>query len=74
MSETPPWGVPKSIVPKHSFKVPFLSKENAVCLCYVLPYEKIGNYLETPKHISGELHKPVETLPDAKGARRFARA
>lgn len=36
--------------------------------------KKIGKYLETPKHISGELHKPVETLPDAKGSRRFARA
>lgn len=52
----------------------FLSQENAVSLCYILPYEKIGKYLETPKYISGELHKPVETLPDAKGARRFARA
>jgi len=36
--------------------------------------KKIGKYLETPKHISGELHTPVETLPDAKGSSCFASA
>lgn len=63
----PPQGVPKSGFPKHSLKMLFLSA--TFCLM-----RKIGKYLETPKYIPGELHKPVETLPDAKGSKRFARA
>lgn len=67
----PRHGVPKSGFPKHSSKMLFLSKGPSAMFCLM---KKIGKYLETPKHISGELHKPVETLPDAKGSRHFARA
>lgn len=66
VSETLLMDSPESVLPKDFFKILFFSKGACAMFCLM---RKLGKYLETPKYISGELHKPVETLPDAKSSR-----
>lgn len=74
VNESPLTESPKALFLSILLKCHFSQNKMPFVFAMFCLMKKIGNYLETPKRISGELHKPVETLPDAKGARRFARA
>lgn len=59
-SMNPHHEVLQSVFPKYCFKMLFSFQRALTMFCF-MEEKKKGNYLETPKHISGELHKPVET-------------